>query len=215
MTIVGVVGNVRTMLQNPARSLGEDVPQIYVSYLQQSEPNAILLVRPAAGPLSIDAVKRAIWSVEPRQAVFGIRPLDELVSQSVRAQRFITVLIGCFAALALAMSMAGVFGVVSYLTSRRHREVAVRRAIGAKSADIMWLLSGQTFRWTLAGLAAGVGGAVLASRALRATVTGLADLDLTTVAIPIAGYLIVAAAAMILPALRALRVDPASALRAE
>jgi putative ABC transport system permease protein len=91
----------------------------------------------------------------------------------------------------------------------------VRRAIGAQNADVMRLLSGQTFRWTIAGLAAGVGGAVPASRTLRATVTGLADLDVTTVAIPIAGYLIVAAAAMILPALRALRVDPASALRAE
>ena len=112
-------------------------------------------------------------------------------------------------------SAAGVFSVVSYLTSRRHREIAVRRAIGAGNADVLWLLSGQTFRWTLAGLIVGVGGGVLASRALRATVTGLADLDMTTIAIPIAGYLIVAAVAMVVPALRALRIDPASALRAE
>ena len=212
MTIVGVVGNVRTMLQR------DDVPQIYVSYLQQSEPNAVLVVRSAgtgSTPTDIDAVKRAIWSVEPRQAVFGIRPLGELVLQSVQGQRFVSVLIGSFAALALAMSMAGVFSVVSYLTSRRHKEIAVRRAIGAGNADVMWLLSGQTFRWTLAGLAVGVGGAVLASRALRATVTGLVDLDLATAAIPIAGYLAVAAVAMIVPALRALRIDPASALRSD
>jgi ABC-type antimicrobial peptide transport system permease subunit len=113
------------------------------------------------------------------------------------------------------MSMAGVFSVVSYLTSRRHREIAVRRAIGAGNADVMWLLSGQTFRWILAGLIVGVGGGVLASRALRATVTGLVDLDVTTVAVPIAAYLVVAAIAMIVPALRALRIDPASALRSE
>jgi len=210
MTIVGIVGNVKTMMQR------DDVPQIYVSYLQQSEPNAILLVRSAAtGSAPIDAVKRAIWSIEPRQAVFGIRPLDELLQQSVQGQRFVSVLIASFAALALAMSMAGVFSVVSYLTSRRHREIAVRRAIGAGNADVLWLLSGQTFRWTLAGLIVGVGGGVLASRALRATVTGLSDLDMTTIAIPIAGYLIVAAVAMVVPALRALRIDPASALRAE
>jgi putative ABC transport system permease protein len=211
LTIVGVVGNVKTMLQSG------DVPQIYVSYLQQSEPNGILLVRPTAatGPLSIDAVKRAIWSVEPRQAVFGIRPLDQLVSQSLRSQRFITLLIGSFAALALTMSMAGVFGVVSYLTSRRQKEVAIRRAIGARGADVMWLLSGQTFQWTLTGLGAGVFGAVLASRALRATVVGLVNLDATTIAIPVAGYLLVAAAAMLLPASSALRIDPSQALRAE
>jgi len=83
MTIVGIVGNVKTMMQR------DDVPQIYVSYLQQSEPNAILLVRSAAtGSAPIDAVKRAIWSIEPRQAVFGIRPLDELLQQSVQEFRF-------------------------------------------------------------------------------------------------------------------------------
>jgi putative ABC transport system permease protein len=210
MTIVGIVGNVKTMMQR------DDVPQIYVSYLQQSEPNAILLVGSAAmGPPPIDAVKRAIWSIEPRQAVFGIRPLDELLLQSVQGQRFVSVLIASFAALALAMSMAGVFSVVSYLTSRRHKEIAVRRAVGAGNADVLWLLSGQTFRWTLAGLIVGVGGGVLASRALRAAVTGLSDLDMTTIAIPVAGYLIVAAVAMVVPALRALRIDPASALRSE
>jgi putative ABC transport system permease protein len=210
MTVVGIVGNVRTMLQR------DDAPQIYVSYLQQPEPNGILLVRPASGHAApIEAIKRAIWSVEPRQALFGIRPLDELVLQSVQTQRFVAVLIASFAALALVMSMAGVFSVVSYLTSRRHKEIAVRRAVGAANSDVLWLLSGQTFRWTVAGLIIGVGAGVLASRALRATVTGLADLDFTTVAIPIVGYLMVAGVAMMVPALRALRIDPASALRAE
>ena len=210
MTIVGIVGNVKTMLQR------DDVPQIYVSYLQQSEPNAILLVRSAAvGAAPIEAVKRAVWSIEPRQAVFGIRPLDEIVLQSVQGQRFVSVLIGSFAALALVMSMAGVFSVVSYLTSRRHKEIAVRRAIGAGNADVMWLLSGQTLRWMLAGLGVGAGAGVLASRALRATVTGLVVLDMATVAVPIAGYLLVAAVAMIVPASRALRIDPASTLRSE
>jgi hypothetical protein len=93
-----------------------------------------------------------------RCSEFGL--LDELVLQSVQAQRFVSVLIGSFAALALAMSMAGVFSVVSYLTSRRHKEIAVRRAVGAGSADVMWLLSAQTFQWTLAGLILGVGGGV-------------------------------------------------------
>ena len=209
MTVIGVVGNVKSVGQR------DDVAQLYVSFLQQAEPDMFVLVRSTAAPVSIDAVKRAIWSVEPRQAVFGIRAFDEMVSQSVQRGRVITILITSLAALAVAMSMAGVFAVVSYLTSRRQKEIALRRAIGAQRGDVLWLLSGQTFRWTLAGLAAGIGGAVLAGGALRATVAGLADLDAAIVAYTCAGYLVVAAAAMLIPAARALRVDPATALRSE
>jgi predicted permease len=209
MTIVGVVGNVRRAGQT------DDVPQIYVSYLQQSEPNMIVMVRPHAGPAPIDAVKRAIWSVEPRQAVFDIRALDDVLAQSVQRGRVIAILISSVAALALAMSMAGVFAVVAYMTSRRHKEIALRRAIGAQAGDVVWLLSGQTFRWAVAGLAAGVGAAVLVSRALRASVGQLTDLEPALLAMTCVAYLAVVAAAMLLPAARALRVDPSTALRAE
>jgi predicted permease len=209
MTIVGVVGNVRSMAQT------EDHPQLFVSYLQQSEPNMFVLVRPRALPLSIDAVKRAIWSVEPRQAVFSIRALDDVLAQSIQGGRIVTMLVGSVALLALAMSLAGVFAVVSYLTSRRHKEVALRRAMGAQAGDILWLLSNQTFRWTLVGLVIGVGGAVLASRALGSVVAGLVPLDAATGLATASVYLVVAAAAMLIPAARAARVDPASALRSE
>src|SRR5262249_7478927 len=96
MTIVGVVGNVRPIFQSG------DVPQIYVSSLQQSEPNIVLLLRAAgAGTISIDAVKHAIWSVEPRQALFGIRSLADTVSQSLQGHRSTSALIGGFALMAL------------------------------------------------------------------------------------------------------------------
>ena len=186
-----------------------------VSYLQQPEPNMLVLVRPRDVPLPVDAVKRAIWSVEPRQAVFGIRELEELLSQSIQGGRIVALLIGSVATLALAMSLAGVFAVVSYLTSRRHKEVALRRAMGAQTGDVLWLLSSQTFRWTLVGLAVGIGGAVLASQALGAVVAGLAALDVTVIAVTGAGYLAVAGVAMLVPAVRAARIDPASALRSE
>jgi ABC-type antimicrobial peptide transport system permease subunit len=174
-----------------------------------------VLVRPRALPLSIDAVKRAIWSVEPRQAVFSIRALDDVLAQSIQGGRIVTMLVGSVALLALAMSLAGVFAVVSYLTSRRHKEVALRRAMGAQAGDILWLLSSQTFRWTLVGLVIGVGGAGLASRALGSVVAGLVPLDAATGLATASVYLVVAAAAMLIPAARAARVDPASALRSE
>ena len=149
MTIIGVVGNVRTIGQT------DDAPQIYVSYLQQSEPNMIILARlrqasagqaPAQTPtLPVDAIKRAIRSVEPRQAVFAIRALDEMLSQRLDGGRVIATLIGTVAALALAMSMAGVFAVVSYLTSQappggraapRHRRAEFRPHLAAVGADV-------------------------------------------------------------------------------
>jgi putative ABC transport system permease protein len=210
MTIVGVVGNVRPPFQT------SDVPQVYVSYLQQAEPSMFVLVRPKTGrPVMVDLIKRAIWSVEPRQAVFAIRPLDEMLAQAVQGPRIVTTIIGSFAALAAVMSIAGIFAVISYLTSRRLKEIALRRAIGAQTPDVLWLLAGRTFLWTLIGLAAGAGGATLASGAFRAIVPGLLPLDLATVAWTGAGYLIVVAIATILPSLQGLRVDPASMLRAE
>ena len=210
MTIVGVVGNVRPMMQT------EDVPQLYVSYQQQSEPDMMLLLRPRDGTaLPLDAVKRAIWSVEPRQAVFAIRTMDELLAQSVQGHRVVAMLLGTFAALAFVISIAGIFAVVSYLTSRRVKEIALRRAIGAQPADVIRLLAGQTFGWTLVGLAAGATAATLASNALRATIPGIVPLDAPLVAITSVAYLAIVTLAALLPALKALRIDPASALRAE
>jgi predicted permease len=210
MTIVGVVGNVRPIFQDG------DVPQLYVSYLQQPEPNMTVLVRPAARrAVPVDAIKSAIWSVEPRQAVFGIRSLEEMLGQSVRGHRIVGMILGSFAGLACVMSIAGVFAVISYLTSRRVKEIALRRAIGARPTDVLRLLAGQTFAWALLGLAAGAGLAQLASRTLRATVPGVIPLDSSVLGLTSVAYLVVVAMAIVVPALQALRVDPASALRAE
>ena len=210
MTVVGVVGNVRPVFQTG------DVPQIYVSYRQQSEPNVALMVRTRAdAPVPIRGVKDAIWSIEPRQAVFSIRTLPDILSQSLQGQRIIAALIGGFALLAFVMSVAGIFTVVSYLTSRRVREVALRRAIGASDFDVLRLLGAQTLRWVIAGMFVGATGAVLAERALRAAVAGVVQLDASIMTVIGGTSLLIVAAAMMLPARRALRVDPATTLRAE
>jgi putative ABC transport system permease protein len=208
-TVVGVVGNVRPPLQT---GIG---PQIYVSYLQQSEPSITLLVRNAAGVVSPEAIKQAVWSVEPDQPLFDIRPMSEVVAQSVAQPRLVAEMLGGFALLALVMSGMGVYMVVTYLTSRRAREIALRRAIGADSVAVVTLLAGQTMRWTLAGLAIGIAGAVAASGALRRTLIGIGTLDAWTVSLAAAVYLLVVAIAVGVPAARALRLDPATVLRAE
>jgi ABC-type antimicrobial peptide transport system permease subunit len=210
MTIVGVVGNVRPVLQ---MSIG---PQMYVSYLQQSEPNVTLMIRSQPGAaVPIEAVKQALWSVVPEQPVFDIRPLEAMTAQWLAQPRLIAQLLGGFAALAFLMSTLGVYMIVTYLTTQRTKEVAVRRAIGATSRDIVRLLTGQTARWTIAGVVVGIGGAIAATSTLDAVLTGIARPEATTVAAIGALYLIVVIAAVCIPAARALRLDPSVVLRTE
>jgi ABC-type antimicrobial peptide transport system permease subunit len=124
-------------------------------------------------------------------------------------------LLSVFAVLAVVMSAGGVYTLINYLTSRRVKELALRRAIGARAADVFALLAGATLRWTLAGMAAGVIAAVASSRALRAGLAGVTTLDVTSVLLAGVLYFVVVGGAMCVPALRALRMDPATALRAE
>jgi predicted permease len=210
LTIVGVVGNVKPILQQG------DVAQIYVSYLQQPEPSIALMVRSRAGAAVSDvAIKRAIWSVVPQQAVFSVRSLADLVSTTVRYQRTIAVLLTTFATLALVMSITGIYTVVTYHASRRSKEVALRRAIGATGYAVVLVVTGQTCRWAIAGLIVGIGGAVGASRILRSVVERVSPLDASLLAQVAIIYLVVVVMAMSAPALRALRLDPATILRAD
>ena len=209
LTIVGVVGDVRPVVQTA-------IPQIYVPNFQQTEPNQTLLVRSAtAGAVSPEAVKKAIRSIVPEQPVFNIRPLTEIVAQSFADQRAIAFILGSFAFLALFMSVTGVFTVVTYLTSRRAKEIAIRLAIGAKSRDVLRLLAGQTLVWTVIGLVLGLAGSVAASTALRASLRGLVRLDPVMLGFVAGFYLLLVTAAICLPAAKALRVDPVSTLRVD
>lgn len=208
MTIVGIVGNVRPPFQP------DDVPQLFVCYRQQSEPNMTLIVRTAAGVrLPVSEIKQAIWSVERRQAVFGITTLEEQLSQAMATQRAMAVLIGGFAILAVVMALSGAYTVVTFLLSLRFKEMAIRLAIGATGANVFWSLARPAFTWTIAGLILGSAGAVMGCRALAAAVAGVIPLDLSFLLAVAAGYLVVVALALVSGARGALQIDPAVALR--
>jgi predicted permease len=216
LTIVGIAGNVR-----PAHRL-DSVPQIYLSYLQQSEPNITLLVRPQPGlDLPIDQIKRAIWSVVSAQPLYDIQPLTSVINRAMAEPRLMTLLLGSFAMLALLMSSLGVYTVVSYLTARRTKEVALRRAIGATQGDVFRLLGLPTMRWTLFGMAIGMAGAIAAADVInRIGTTFDMPADATRLEPPaliMTGvlYLLVVGLAVVIPAARALRIQPATILRAE
>jgi len=211
MTIVGVVGNIR-----PALRL-ESMPQIYVSYLQQPEPNMMLLVRArTAAGVPLPAIKRAVWSVVADQPLFDSQSLaDVLTNMTAEPRRSLALLLGTVAVLALVISGAGLFTLVTYVTARRRREIALRRVIGAGITDIVRLLTVPTLRWTSAGLLAGIGGAVAGGSLLRAKYAGVAPDDPALIGLVTVFYLALAAAALCAPAMSALRRDPATILRAD
>ncbi|MBY0495008.1 MAG: ABC transporter permease [Cyanobacteria bacterium] len=215
-TIIGVVGDVR-----PTHRL-EVPPQIYTSYLQQSEPNATLLVKTAAGhAVPIDAIKQAIRTIVPEQAIFDIRALADVMAQSTNTPRLMTRLLGSFAILAVALALLGVYTVVSYLTARRTKEVALRRAIGATPNDVLRLLGAPTLGWTAGGIAIGVVAAAWLMRLVPSVANsfGLPEeslrLDPPAIAAAMILYVIVVCLAVLAPAARALRVQPGIILRAE
>ena len=211
MTVVGVVGNVR-----PAMQL-EPIPQVYVSYLQQPEPNMGLLLRSRAGrPLPLAAIKAAVWSVAPDQALFGIRPLpDMLAGMTDEPRRSLAILLGSAASMAVIISGAGMFTLITYVTARRRREIALRRVIGAGIRDVLRIVSVPTLRWTCVGLAVGLVATIGAAGILRANFAGVAPNEPRLLVSVALFYLVVGGAAMCAPVLGALRDDPATILRCE
>jgi ABC-type antimicrobial peptide transport system permease subunit len=166
-------------------------------------------------PLPLAQIKQAIWSVDSRQAVFGVIGLSEQVAFATAFQRALAILIGGFAILAVAISLSGIYAVITYLVSRRFREIAVRRAIGATAADVVRSLANPTLRWTAVGLVVGAIGAFSATRLLRAAVTGLLQLQPSLVSVVTASYFVVVVLVIAVASRGALRIDPAAALRGE
>jgi predicted permease len=208
MMVVGVVGNVRPPLQV------SDVPQLYVSYRQQSEPNIALLVRTRPGmSLPVADIKQAIRGVDARQAVFGITTADEWLSRVTASQYAVAMLTATFAALAVTMSVAGLYIVVTYVASQRSREIAIRRAFGAPAAAIVWSVSAPTVRWTIVGLGIGTFGAIASTRVLRASLSGVSALDTSLLMLVGALYAAVVLAVIVAATRRALSAQPMSVLR--
>jgi putative ABC transport system permease protein len=136
-----------------------------------------------------------------------------VLSASVGQQRLALFLLGTFAGIAVLLAMVGLFGVISYAVTQRTREVGIRRALGARPGDILWLIVSQGLALTMAGVAIGVGGALALTRVMQGLLFGVSATDPATFAAVALGFLLVAAAASLLPAWRAARVDPMIALR--
>jgi putative ABC transport system permease protein len=212
MTIVGVVGDVRQA--SPASRPG---PELYMPLRQHpyvaNEVQIVVRSRndPAAAAVT---VQKIIRDANPDVAMKFIT-LDDSVSRSIAAPRFRTTLVSMFASLALLLAIAGVYAVISYTTTQRTPEFGLRVAIGARTADILRLVLGGAGGLALTGLAVGLLLALVTSRVVAAMLFGVTHTDATTYLGVFLATLPLVIAAAAIPAWRAARVDPVTALRAE
>jgi putative ABC transport system permease protein len=214
LTVVGVVGDIRQAGLDTA-----PFPEFYTPFTQGHARWAVprvLFVRTAGDPLSlVAAVKAAIWAVDKDQTIWAVRTMEELVTRWLGPRRFNLWLLGVFAALALVLASVGIYGVISYSVSQRTRELGVRVALGATQRDIVKLIVGHGLVLTLCGVALGLAGAFFLTRWLATLLFEVSTTDpLTFAVIP----LLLAAVALLaswLPARRATRIDPLTALRQE
>jgi predicted permease len=209
--IVGIVGDVKT-----ASLEGEPDDAVYFPAAQLSFAAMTLVVRTARPPEAIAGeIGAAVRAVDPMLAVNRVRALDDIVTESLGSRRFNAILLGMFSVLALVLATTGLYGVLSYAVAQRGREIAVRRALGARAADVVALVSREAGIVAAAGLAIGVAGSVALAHGLRAMLFAVHPLDPVTLAVVVAAVVAATAAATLGPLGRALAVDPAHALRGD
>jgi putative ABC transport system permease protein len=175
-----------------------------------------MVVRSAGDPAQLaGAARAAIAEVDASQPVFDVATMNSLIAGTLAQRRFTMTLMLLFGLVALVLAAVGIYGVMAYTVTQRTREVGIRMALGARPTAVMAMVLGDGMRLVAAGLVVGVGAALLLGRVVSSLLYGVAATDPVTYAIIAVALAAVAALAIVLPARRAMRVDPMVALRAE
>jgi putative ABC transport system permease protein len=213
--IVGVVGDVK-----PEHIDGEDWPTIYNPYAQAPVSAMTLVVRTAGAPMALaSALISEVHQLDPDQPLADVRPMEEVVDQSVDNARFNTVLLAVFAGVAFVLVAVGIYAVISYEVTERTGEIGIRMALGAQPSDVLRLFLGQGARLAIYGIVAGLVGAAPLTRLLGAMLFGVKPTDAWTfVAISILLAIVALVASLVasyLTSRRAMGLDLVMALRHE
>jgi predicted permease len=209
--IVGVVRD------SKYSTLSEDaVPVVYLPLTQNHETGMTLYVRAAVPPASLaGSLRREIQALEPNLPVPNIRTMAETIGTSLYAARMGAWLLGVFGGLALLLAVIGVYGVLSFSISRRTREMGIRLALGADTHRVFLLVVRDGMSLVAVGVLIGLAGGLAAARAIASSLNGVSSTDLPTFTLTIGLLIAVALVACALPARRAIRVNPITALRHE
>jgi putative ABC transport system permease protein len=208
--IRGIVGD--------AREAGLDrEPQPTVYFCNNLlQPGTFFLVRTHGEPSAMaETVRRKIHELEPLRSVYDVTPLSGHISDAYAENRLRTILLACFAVTAISLACVGLYGTLSYLVNLRRREVALRLALGALRTQVVGQFLWVGLRTTALGCAAGLLLAAAFARLLSGMLFGVSATDPATIAGVLAIVLAVSAAASLIPAVRAARVEPMQALREE
>ena len=210
-TVAGVVGDTRyTGLDRALR------PQVYVYFTQDPKEQMAIVLRSYGDPsLLVASARQAVQSLDPNQPIARVRTMEQIVTTSVANRRFQMALIGVFAVLAVALAVVGLYAVVSYSVAERIHEMGLRLALGARPANLVALVLGEGLRLVMLGLAIGIGAALVLTRFLETLLFGVDARDTITFLLAPAVLLGAALLGCLAPARRAMRVDPAVALRGE
>jgi len=209
--IIGVVGDMRE------RGLDQDpAPIVYLPYYGAGWSPVNFVVHTAGDPRGVVPILRSVLAdIDPTLPLGNVESMDEIVDDSVAGRRFNMLMLAIFAAVALVLALAGIYGVQAYTVTRRTSEIGVRVALGASRRRVIGLIVGGGMRPTLAGIGLGLAGALGLSRLMSALLFGVTPTDPATY---VGVGLLLATTALLsctLPGLRALRVDPVTALREE
>jgi len=214
--IVGIVGSIKHRALD-----AKETPELYVPYAQPLFAGStvrpmFVVVRTDADPLAMSAtIRRTVAAIDPEQPVSDMRSMDQRLSASLASRRFNMLLLLLFAGIALALSAIGIYGVVAYAVTERTHELGVRLALGAQRRDVVRMVVGRGLALATIGAFVGAAAALPVTRLMSGLLYGVTPTDPVTFAAVALLLLLVASAASWLPARRAVRVDPVTALRAE
>jgi ABC-type antimicrobial peptide transport system permease subunit len=220
--VVGVVGHVRhwgLASDDQAQVRAQfyyPLGQVPDQLLRRWSELMSIAFRTSVPPLTlVEPLRREVRGAGNDQVLYVVQTMEGLVSDSLARQRFLLLLFGIFAGLALLLACVGIYGVMAYLTSRRVPEIGVRMALGANARDVLWLVLRQSLGMISAGVGVGMAAALAAGRVLQGLVDGMRPIEPSTFALTISVLVVAALFASFVPARRASHVDPLRALRQE
>jgi ABC-type antimicrobial peptide transport system permease subunit len=212
-TIVGVVSNIRNVgpFEDPA-------PEMYWDYLQAGSGTSVfpMMIRTRGNPTAVlSGARQAIRAADPTAAISDAATMPDVIAQSLGRPRFYMTMLGAFAAVALALTLAGLYGVLSYAVAQRTRELGIRAALGSSPERLIRLVALDGVSLVMIGVLVGFAASFAVTRVMVSILYGVSPTDRTTWTLAIASLFIPTVLATVVPALRASRADPVVAMRVE